>query len=225
MKGLLVDENQKKELLRLYPVLSEVDHQLLEHSLSGAKLIRLKKGMRMFDEPQPGNTLSFVLSGKVRVFRRSVNGRELSLYNVESGEILIVATEYLFANNRYNTSGTVKKDTSMIILSSKAFNNLLRSPAFREFILSLITKRVFELMQLVEEVAFHKLDRRLASILLQQEGHLLEISHQELADELGTVREMISRLLNSFSDSGFVRLGRGRIEILDESALKNFLAD
>jgi CRP/FNR family transcriptional regulator len=77
-------------------------------------------------------------------------------------------------------------------------------------------------MQLVEAVAFHKLDRRLAALLLLR-GRFIEASHQELADELGTVREMISRVLKSFSDSGLIALGRERIEILDDSALRSIL--
>jgi CRP/FNR family transcriptional regulator len=77
-------------------------------------------------------------------------------------------------------------------------------------------------MQLVEEVAFQRLDRRLASLLLRR-GRSSRVSHQELADELGTVREMITRVLKSFSDSGLIKLGRERIEILDESALKDIV--
>ncbi len=77
-------------------------------------------------------------------------------------------------------------------------------------------------MQLVEEVAFHKLDRRLASLLLRR-GREIKISHQELADELGTTREMITRLLKSFSDTRIIMLGRERIEVLDEPALKGIL--
>ena len=77
-------------------------------------------------------------------------------------------------------------------------------------------------MQLVEEVAFQRLDIRLASLLLRR-GRYIKMSHQELADELGTVREMITRVLKSFSDSGLIALGRERIEILDEPALQNIL--
>ncbi len=108
------------------------------------------------------------------------------------------------------------------MLTSNAFDDLLGYPAFREFIFSLISKRILELMQLVEEVAFHNLDKRLASLLIKQNKEL-KTSHQELADELGTVREIITRLLHSFSDTGLIKLGRGRIEICDKSALQKIL--
>ncbi len=221
----MLHPDQKKELLTCYPVLSEVDQRILDLSLSKAKIVTVKQGTRMFDESEPCNTFPFILSGKVRVYKESVNGRELSLYTVESGDTCIVTTGCLLANEGYNASSIVKEDTKLIVMSSCEFDALLGAPAFRKFIFSLVSKRILELLQLVEEVAFHKLDRRLASVLLQQEGHLFKISHQELADELGTVREMISRLLHSFSDNGLVRLGRGVIEILDESSLRKFLAD
>ena len=95
----------------------------------------------------------------------------------------------------------------------------MTSREFREFIFSLFSKRILGLMLLVEEVAFQKLDKRLATLLLRRGGRI-DSSHQELADELGTVREMITRLLNSFSDTGLIELSRGRIEIVDEQALK-----
>jgi len=93
---------------------------------------------------------------------------------------------------------------------------------FREFTFSLFSKRILELMQLVEEVAFQKLDRRLASLLLRR-GRSIKVSHQELADELGTVREMITRLLKSFSDTGLITLGRERIKMREISVLKDML--
>jgi len=218
----MITEDKKKELFRLYPVLSGVNQELLDRSLSGAKLITLKKGTLIFDELQPCNTFPFILSGKIRIFKQSINGRELSLYTVESGDTCIVTTGCLLGNEVYNASGMVKKDTDLIMLSASSFDELLNAPAFREFIFSVISKKILELLQLVEAVAFHKLDRRLASLLIQQ-GKKLKISHQELADELGTVREMITRLLNSFSDTGLIRLSRGRIEILDVPALKQIL--
>lgn len=221
----MLHPDQKKELLQLYPILSEVDQRLLDQSLSNAKVVTVKQGTRMFDESDPCNTFPFILSGKVRVYKESVNGRELSLYTVESGDTCIVSTGCLLSNEGYTASSLVKEDTELLMMSSHEFDELLSTPAFRKFIFSLVSKRIVELLQLVEEVAFQKLDRRLASILLHQEGPLLKISHQELADELGTVREIISRLLHSFSDNGLVRLGRGIIEILDEPALKKFLAD
>jgi CRP/FNR family transcriptional regulator, anaerobic regulatory protein len=218
----MIKEEQVKELFKLYPVLSEVNQDLLSEVFSNAKVVALKAGTSIFEELQPCNAFPFILSGNIRVYKQSVNGRELSLYNVTSGDACVVTAGCLLGDELYNASGLVKMDSVLVMMTADDFENLLSSRVFREFIFSLFSKKISELMQLVEEVAFQKLDRRLASLLLRR-GRSMKVSHQELADELGTTREMITRLLKSFSDTGLITLGRERIEILNEPALKNIL--
>jgi len=218
----MINEKQIKELFNLYPVLSEVNQELLAHALSNAKLITLKAGTLIFEELQPCNAFPFILSGSIRVYKQSVNGRELSLYNVTSGDACVVTAGCLLGDEPYNASGLVEMDSTLVMMTANDFENLLSSRIFREFIFSLFSKKISELMQLVEEVAFQKLDKRLASLLLRR-GRYIKMSHQELADELGTVREMVTRLLKGFSETGLIVLGRERIEILNELALKAIL--
>jgi CRP/FNR family transcriptional regulator len=218
----VIDTKHLEELFELYPVLSKVDQELLRHALSNAELITLKAGTLVFKELQACNAFPFILSGKIRVYKQSVNGRELSLYSVTPGDACVVTAGCLLGDEPYKASGSVKADSMLVMMASPDFDNLLTSKVFREFIFSLFSKRILGLMQLVEEVAFEKLDKRLASLLLRQ-GDFIKASHQELADELGTVREMVTRLLNSFSDAGLICLGREQIEILDKSALENIL--
>ncbi len=216
----MISEKQSEELFGLYPVLSKVDRELLTQALSRAIPVTLKAGTVIFEELQPCNAFPFILSGNIRVYKQSVNGRELSLYNVTSGDACVVTAGCLLGDDPYNACGLAEKDSVLVMMTADDFETLLGSRVFREFIFSLFSKRISELMQLVEEVAFQKLDKRLASLLLRR-GRYIRMSHQELADELGTVREMITRLLKSFSDAGLIALGRERIEILDESALKD----
>jgi len=96
---------------------------------------------------------------------------------------------------------------------------MLTEPAFRAFVFSLFSERMAELMQLVEEVAFQKLDQRLAALLLGK-GRVVHASHQQLADELGSVREMASRLLKRFEEQGLLRLGREKVEVPDPAGLR-----
>lgn len=220
----MLTQDQKKELFRLYPVLSEVDPDLLSRVLSGATLVTLARDTRVFDEFQPCQAFPFVLSGNLRVFKRSDTGRELSLYHLSPGDACIVTAGCLLGEERYNTSGQVTATAGLVMVSSGDFDRLLASTAFRAFIFSLISRRIAGMMQLVEEVAFQKLDRRLAGLLLRREADL-KVSHQELAHELGTVREMVTRVVNSFADQGLVRPGRGRIEILDRQGLKRVSDD
>jgi CRP/FNR family transcriptional regulator, anaerobic regulatory protein len=218
----MINEKQIEKLFNLYPVLSKVDQEFLRHVFANAKLVTLKAGTVIFEELQPCNAFPFILSGNIRVYKQSVNGRVLSLYNVTPGDACVVTAGCLLGDEPYNASGLAQMDSTLVMMTANYFENLLSSRVFREFIFSLFSKRISELMQLVEEVAFQKLDRRVASLLLRR-GRNIKVSHQELADELGTVREMITRVLKSFSDTGLIASSRERIEILDESALKDIL--
>ena len=111
-----------------------------------------------------------------------------------------------------------------VSIPSALFNDLVeQSPVFRRFVLKIFGTRVNHLMELVNEVAFNKLDQRLASRLLEL-GPVVTMTHQEIAGELGTSREMVSRLLENFADRGLVSLGRKRIEIVDASLFEGVLS-
>ena len=113
----------------------------------------------------------------------------------------------------------------MVVLPSPLFERLLAdSTVFRDFVFHLFADRIAELMQLVEEIAFQRLDQRLARLLLAR-GKDIQTTHQALADELGSVREIVSRLLKGFAAEGLVSLGREHIAILDRAGLSRLAGD
>ena len=163
-----------------------------------------------------------LLSGKIRVFKASQNGRELQLYRVASGESCILTSSCLLGRNRYQARGVAEEDLEMVLLPASSFYQLIANhETFRLYIFNLFSERLTDLMQLVSAVAFQKLDQRLATLLISKSG-TIHITHQALADELGSVREIISRLLKNFSEQGWIKLGREQIDIIDPSALKKF---
>ena len=177
----------------------------------------------LFDEKQPCQGFPFILEGAIRVVKAAANGRELPLYRVLPGESCIITSSCLLGHADYNARGTTEGATTLALLPREIFAELLGEPVFRDFVFALFSERMAELMQLVEEVAFHKLDQRLASLLLGK-GRVVHASHQQLADELGSVREIVSRLLKGFAEQGMVRLGREQIEILDAGRLRQSAA-
>jgi CRP/FNR family transcriptional regulator len=160
-----------------------------------------------------------VIEGSVRVAKCAPNGRELPLYRVTPGETCIISSSCLLGNEDYNARGITEADTLLMLLPKQVFDELLAEPAFRGFVFNLFAERIADLMQLIEEVAFHRLDQRLATLLLGK-GRILHTTHQHLADELGSVREFVSRLLKGFSAQGLVKLSREQIEILDPAGLR-----
>lgn len=212
-------DKKEMNLAELYPVVADLpaeDRHRLESRLTR---ITVASGAVLFDERQPCQGFPFVFSGMIRVVKAAANGRELPLYEVLPGESCIISSSCLLGHADYHARGIAVGETSLGLLPLEEFERLLSLPPFRRFIFALIAERLAELMQLVEEVAFRKLDQRLAARLLGR-GRIVHLTHQQLADELGSVREMVSRLLKNFAEQGLVRLSRNEIEILDAPGLR-----
>jgi CRP/FNR family transcriptional regulator len=206
-------------LTELYPVLQDLPAALRSRLADAVQPMTVPAGAVLFDEHQPCQGFPFVLVGSIRVVKLAANGRELPLYKVLPGESCIITSSCLLGHADYNARGVTESDTTLVLLPRALFDEMLDVTAFRDFVFDLFAERISELMQLVEEVAFRKLDQRLANLLLGK-GRQLHTTHQQLADELGSVREMVSRLLKGFADQGLVRLGREQIEILDPAGLR-----
>lgn len=206
-------------LQSLYPVLDALPEALRDKTLKQAQTMTVAAGTMLFDERQPCQGFPFILEGGIRVVKPAANGRELPLYRVVPGESCIITSSCLLAHADYNARGITEGTTTLVLLPRDLFDELLAQPPFRNFVFQLFADRMADLMQLIEEVAFRKLDQRLAGLLLGK-GKLLHATHQQLADELGSVREMVSRLLKGFAEQGLVRLGREQVEILDAGGLR-----
>jgi CRP/FNR family transcriptional regulator len=207
------------QLTELYPVLQALPAATLAHLRTTAREMAVPAGTVLFDEHQDCQGFPFILNGGVRVLKRAANGRELPLYRVLPGESCIMTSSCLLGHVDYRACGVAETETTLVFLPKTLFDELLTHPPFRDFVFHLFAERIADLMQLVEEVAFRKLDQRLANLLLGK-GQVLHLTHQQLADELGSVREMVSRLLKGFAEQGLVRLGREQIEILDPAGLR-----
>lgn len=207
-----------EHLLERYPALASLPPAAQSRLAQAARWVEVPAGAVLFDERQRCLGFPFVLAGSVRVLKTASNGRELPLYRVSSGETCVISSSCLLGGEDYNARGVAESDCVLALLPPSEFETLLGEPVFRAFVFHLFAERIADLMQLIEAVAFQRLDQRLAALLLKH-GPLLQCTHQQLADELGSVREMISRLLKGFAERGLVRLGREQIELLDSTAL------
>lgn len=207
----------------LYPALCELAPAELARLLAQAQVLRVTAGTVLFDERSACHGFPLVLEGAIRVVKAATNGRELPLYRVTAGESCIITSSCLLGSTDYNARGVADTDSVLLLLPREAFADLLERKTFREFVFHLFSERIADLMQLVEEVAFHRLDQRLAALLLGK-GHVVHATHQQLADELGSVREIVSRLLKGLAEQKFVALGREQIEILDPAGLRRLAA-
>ena len=208
----------------LYPVLDALPPALRARVEQQAQAMTVPAGTVIFDEDQPCQGFPLVISGSVRVIKSSPNGRELQLYRVGPGESCILTSSCLLGHSPYHARGLAERDTRMAVLSPAAFKTLIATcEPFRDYIFALFSERLTDLMQLVSAVAFQKLDQRLAALLAAKSSPL-QTTHQALADELGSVREIVSRLLKNFAEQGWIRLGREQIEVIDIPALQKYSA-
>ena len=193
-----------------------------------AMVATLPAGTVPFRNGDSCETFLFVLSGTVRVHMTSENGREIVLYRVEDGQTCILTTCCLMSNEDYPAEAVAETDVNAAVLPAPGFRELVaRSAVFRDFVFSTYGRRIFDLTLLVEEVAFQNIDLRLARFLLEAmdaDGRLA-LTHQEVAVELGSVREVISRQLKEFERRSWVALRRGQIDVLDADALRHVIAN
>jgi CRP/FNR family transcriptional regulator len=208
-----------REVRELYPALAGLGDAALHAVLEHAPVVSVPAGTALFGEGSPCRQFPLVLEGSIRVAKAS-EGRELQLYRVIPGESCVLTGGCLVGGRDYPATGVVERDARLVVLPKPVFDQLLGSHApFRQYVFSLFAERLTDLMALVEAVAFHKLDRRLAAALLGR-GRVVTLTHQQLADELGSVREIVTRVLRGFADQGWVQSTRGAIEVLDAVALR-----
>jgi CRP/FNR family transcriptional regulator len=209
-----------RELKARYPLLDSLPGPVFGRLAAEAAYAVVPRGAVLFDEHHACNAFPLVLDGAVRVSKVAASGRELQLYRVSPGESCILTSGCLLGGQPYAARGVTETETRLVTLPPALFERLVDEHApFRHHVFGLFSERIAELMQLVEEVAFRRLDERLAALLLAR-GPVVRATHQALADDLGSVREMVTRLLRSFSDQGWVRLAREQIEVLDAGALQ-----
>lgn len=211
------------EVRRLYPALADLGDRAFAGLLAQAQVVDLPAGTQLFAEGSICQQFPLVLSGSIRVAKVG-EARELQLYRVGPGESCVLTSSCLVGGSDYPATGVVESDVRLVVLPRAVFEQLMAQHApFRQYVFGLFAERLTDMMSLVEAVAFHKLDRRVATALLGH-GRLIEATHQHLADEVGSVREIVTRVLRSFADQGLVRLGRGSIEVLDAAGLRKIAA-
>lgn len=213
-----------QRLAELYPAVAGLPPPLRDDVLSRQTMwLEVPAGTTLFEEQSPCQGFPMVLGGEVRVARGSAQGRSLELYRVGPGELCVVSASCLFGQQLLSAHGQTTAPTRLAVLSPAALDACCAHEPFRRFVFGVFADRLADLMALAEAVAFQRLDQRLAAALLGH-GEVLHTSHQALADELGTVREMVTRLLRRFERSGWLALGRERIEIRDAAALRRLSA-
>jgi len=221
----MISREQFDAVSEHFPVLDKLGPELREEVMHGAGEFQMKAGAVAFDTYANCDSFAMLTEGRIRVAKPAPNGRELLLYTVQPGDVCVLTLNCLLADAEYGAKGLAATDCAGVSIPQTLFLRLVdQDDSFRSFVFRSLSRRVLELMELVEEVAFNRLDQRLAKLLVSQSANGIstpvEKTHQEIADELGSVREIVSRILGTFADNGLVQLERGRIRVLDADGLQ-----
>jgi len=194
--------------------------QLREHG----RAARLAAGDMYLREHAAVESFALVRSGALRVYKTGENGREITLYGVGPGECCTVNVLCLLSGRPSPAAAAAETAVEAVIYPRRLFLRwMAEHEAMRAYVFGILADKVGDMMALIEEVAFQRMDRRLAAYLVERggaAGSALECTHETVAADLGTAREVVSRLLKSFEQRGLVTLARGRIGIADPAGLR-----
>jgi CRP/FNR family transcriptional regulator len=211
--------------LTSFPELAELEPEAKADLLASTQFNRLRGGDIAYRQGQVCHNYVMCIEGQTRVFKTSESGREILLYQVGPGETCVLTTSCLIAGNPFPAESAAETDVLLAALPASVFHRLMiASPRFRHYVLGNYGDLLSSLIMLVDEVAFASLDLRLARRLLAEadEHGVVSKTHQQLALDLGSVREVISRYLSEWERMGWVRASRGSIEVRDRAALQNY---
>jgi CRP/FNR family transcriptional regulator, anaerobic regulatory protein len=173
--------------------------------------------------------IPLVMSGVLRVYKLSPNGREMTLYRIGPGETCLISVACQIQGEDFPALAQVEEDAQLLMLPAALYREVLEPlPAWKDFMIQSMYKHLTGVMQTLEAVAFDRTDKRLILWLLEKSkgrAGLVDCTHEGIAVELGTAREVVSRLLGELKGKGMVRLGRGKIEVVEPARMKDLLED
>ena len=205
-----------------FPGLSRLEQDLRQPLAQTSRIVELPAGTQIFGPGQAPENFLLLLDGTVRVQQTSETGREIVLYRVSAGESCALTTACLMGYEEYLAEGIAETDITAVAIPRTTFDALIGSSAeFRRFVFTAFSVRVTNLFKVIDEVAFSRIDIRLAHKLLELVGdnNHIKVTHQQMASELGTAREVVSRQLLEFQRRQWLNLSRGDIEIVDRNGL------
>jgi CRP/FNR family transcriptional regulator, anaerobic regulatory protein len=219
----MITTQQFERVVQALPMLAHADPGLLREFQQAAGFMRIPAGHDVFVEGDRVDAIALLISGVVRVYKIGETGREITLYRFGNGESCILTANAILSQQNFPAVATVETAAEAVMIPADIFRDWVRRyDLWRAFVFDLLSQRLASVMAVVDEVAFRRMDARLAAFLAKnsRQSSLIHITHQAIAAELGSSREVISRLLEDLSADGILRPARGSIEVLDPQALQ-----
>lgn len=203
------------ELIQQFRATPDLVDKLYEYSIKKT----YAAGETILSEDSYTQSIPIVTKGAMRIIRTEEDGKEILLYYIQPGESCVISLSDAIHNESSKIRAEVEEDVEVLFLPANKFFELIKAhPKWLEYILNLYHRRFEDLLDMINEISFKKVDERLLNLLNKKselkQSNTINITHEQLANELGTARVVVSRLLKQLEDSGEVELGRNRITIL-----------
>lgn len=212
----------KKILRETFPVFN--NNELVEALIDNCQYFKLPSDTELIHMGSYISVVPLVISGMIKVFREDSEGREVFLYYIKKGESCALTMTSCFKKEKSYIKAKVIEETAFLAIPVELVRNFHNNyPVWSKFVFSTFSKRFDEILRVLESVVFHSMDERLAIYLIDKatslKSSIVYISHKEIADDLVTSREVVSRLLKQMEKKQLVELYRGKIKL---KGLKNF---
>ena len=211
-----------KEWIERFPGLSRLEPGIKDILTTRTAIITAPEGTVIFGPGKSPENMLFLMEGTVRVQQVSEAGHEIVLYRIHAGQSCVLTTACLLAFEDYSAEGITETEIKAAAIPRQVFDDLVsQSPTFRNFVFAAFSKRITDLFLMIDEVAFQRIDVRLAQKLVELSGDGSDIhtTHQKMSAELGTAREVISRQLQEFQRRGWISQSRGTIKLTNKTSL------
>ncbi|HCP80705.1 MAG TPA: Crp/Fnr family transcriptional regulator [Octadecabacter sp.] len=215
--------NIETDWVERFPGLSRLEPPIKKLLSSRSVIVNVPNGTTLFGPGNSPENMLFLLDGTVRVQQVSETGHEIVLYRIHAGQSCVLTTACLLAFEDYAADGIAETTVQAAAVPRDVFDDLVaQSKSFRDFVFAAFSKRITDLFRMIDEVAFQRLDVRLADKLvsLADDENIVKTTHQKLSVELGTAREVVSRQLQEFQRRGWIEQSRGSVSLLDVTQLR-----
>jgi CRP/FNR family transcriptional regulator len=220
----MITPEQFSKVTNSLPFLNQADPKLIREFQENVFLASIPAGKDVFVEGDYPDSIALVISGVVRVYKIGHTGREITLYRFGLGESCILTANAILSQKSFPAIATAEENIEAVMISGDIFRDWVkRYDLWREFVFDLLSDRLSIVMTVVDEILFQRMDERIAAWLVNQAAtqNVIQVTHQEIASELGSSREVISRILEEFKQEGLIEMSRGMINLINREGLES----
>jgi len=206
----------EKKQLKIFPFYDTMDSKDLDKLVTFCVMRKLPKGQLMMGDNGRCNGVPLLLSGAIRLFRVAENGREINVYNVHEGELCVLAAICTMADFEYDFSAQAKEDCELAVLPPEAFRQLMNeSDVFKNYIFSALAGKLIASLRAIEMLNVSSIEDRLSDYLYYNadESNTVSATHEMMARDIGSSREVVSRQLKKFEKQGLLEIKRGKVQL------------